>query len=101
MIPNIARIAKYGNMKVDDLTVSAIVDIADALGHKLDATDATLAGVIDLLKADNIDALSDILSTPNVLMKLKNYLQPVPPVNDYLVRACNHCGRLNSYEVPT
>lgn len=102
MLAKVQLLAKYGNTRVDDLTPQIIVDIAAAFGYKLDASDELLGQVVSLLRLNDIDSLADIASKPGIFEELMDRIQSflVPePQQEVLVRACNHCGRLNSYEV--
>lgn len=82
---------KYMSMRVGDITVDALVDISKALGYEIVGNDELVKTVVELLRKNDVDALSDVLSKPDVIEKLKAIVSTDQGGDDNLI-VCPHCG---------
>lgn len=95
----LSLLTKYGTLRVDDLTVSIVQDIADSLGFEIIADQRTLDAVVVLLRSADIDGLADLASKPEVLARVAQFFMRAEPQSHEVIRVCNHCGNFNIYEV--
>lgn len=89
---------KYGSLKTADLTVDVLREVTGALGLKVDVDAPTTQSVIHLLSENNVDGVADLLSHQELLPKVLSLFR-APPQPRGIVRECNHCGKMNYYEV--
>lgn len=95
--PQASLLFKYGNHTVGDLTAEVIVDIAQAFGITAKVTNETVADVVALLRASDIDKLADLMGRPEVLPKVMEMIQGTPEPTSEIVRKCRHCNKFNHY----
>lgn len=82
-------LAKYLTYKLNDLTFVDLQTIARGMDLGEISPEAA-EGVTDFLKSQNIDAVADLLSQPELIEKIKAFI--VPPKENAMVLQCSHCG---------
>ena len=86
-----SALAKYAGLTTDQLTREVVQDIATKLGFEVVVDDTKFGEVVNLLKANNVDGLADLIANNDVAEKVKSLLQPVAAQDDHMI-ICPHCG---------
>lgn len=86
MFEKISMLAKYANLKPEDLTVQLVGEIASSLGHEIDPTDELLQAAVTLLRGDSIHKAADLIQKPETMAKLVSLFvkSPEADVDDEL-----------------
>lgn len=80
---------KYANVTISELKPEIINDILSALGQDELVAPDDLSGIIEVLRADDVDKLADMLQRPDVLPKIMPHL--VKKDDDMNMIICPHC----------
>lgn len=86
----LASLAPLFSRKTADLSVKDIQSVADAFGAGTTITEEHKNLALSLLKAEDIDKVSDILAKPELIEKLKTFLTP-PQAEPMGIIQCPHC----------
>lgn len=65
-----AKLAKYLNVQSSDITAPMVVDIAGALGQKLEPGDVNIQEITGALAASDVSRLSDLLGREELFPKI-------------------------------
>lgn len=83
-----APLLKYKDLKLDGLTPEILSDISNVIGLKSNIDETTFNGVLEVLKADNVEGVWDLLGRPETLAKTREFLSPNG--DDNMIE-CPHC----------
>lgn len=97
-LATLQKLAKFGSLKVSEITPEVLGDICAAFGLSIDCTDEVVKQVVGALNNDNIDQVADLFNNPATMAKLGQILN-CQKHSFEIVRVCPHCGEINSYEV--
>lgn len=88
-------LAKYLTYKLTDLQVSDLQTIASGLDIG-EVTPEAAQGIMSFLQAENVNAVADVLSRPELIEKIKGFV--VPPKENALLFQCGHCNNFIKLE---
>lgn len=94
----ISKLAKYGELKADELTVDVVKDIVNTLGLQIHVSDDVITNIVKAMAEDSIDTVADLLNNPGTFTKIANFMKPEGQTF-VLYKICEYCGQPNRYEV--
>lgn len=68
-------VAKYGQLKISELTGDVIVDVFKAFDVDVNATDDAVHNLLFLLKQEDVDKVADMLNHPIVIEKIATHIR--------------------------
>lgn len=81
--------------KISDLVDGDLQALLTVVAPGAVVTDRLKSNVFDILSADNIDSVADVIARPDVLKKLVSAVTTDPNQTTEVVRECKHCGNFN------
>lgn len=98
-LKSLTALSKLGSTKVSELNAAKLTELAAQFGYDVVITDEMFDRAASALKANDIDALSELLNQPEVMAQMMRMFAPAEPQVRVIVRICEHCGQANIYEV--
>lgn len=89
-LTSLLPLAALKDVKVDDLTVEHVQSVVKAFGLETTVTDGTVSTVAAALKAADIDAVADLLRSPEQIEPVVKALGLAPPDENLII--CPHCS---------
>lgn len=89
-LTSLVPLAALKDVKVADLTVEHVQTVAKALGLGASVTDETVSNVAAVMKAANVDAVADLIRSPEQVELVVKALGLAPPDENLII--CPHCS---------